>query len=208
MRKLILLLSCLPVCGLLAQHPEDLNNKGVELMDQEKYAEALPLFDQAIAKDSVTTMFRYNRAVALSNLNRFKEATKDYHFLIRELPDEPEYHFQLAHLYDKLNVPAKAILYYTKAIELDKEDYAFFFQRGVVYLKKNDLSLAVADFTSALKINPESDNSMHNRGVALFKLGKKEQACADWCKAKQLENTFSLESFQKNCQKIVTPCKP
>jgi tetratricopeptide (TPR) repeat protein len=114
----------------------------------------------------------------------------------------------LAHLYDKLNNPAKAIQYYSRAISLDQEDYAFYFQRGVVYLKKNDLSLAVADFTSALKLNPESDNAMHNRGVALFKSGKKEQACADWCKAKQFKNEFSMESFEKNCQKIVTPCKP
>ena len=63
-------------------------------MDEEKYAEALPLFNQAIAKDSTISIYRYNRAVALTNLNGgFNEATKDYKFLVAQLPDEASINF-------------------------------------------------------------------------------------------------------------------
>jgi tetratricopeptide (TPR) repeat protein len=193
---------------LFSQSPQKLNNEGADLLDSLKFSEALALFNKAIESDSITTIYRLNRAVALTNLNMHKEAIADYLFIVSKIEDDPEYFFQLGDLYEKVKNPEKSIVYYTKAIDLYQEDYTYFFQRGTLYLKKKDFALAVADYDQVLKINPESHNALHNRGIAQYKLGHEELACMDWCAAKIKGNEYSGKHLEINCKKIVTSCTP
>ncbi|HNP76953.1 MAG TPA: tetratricopeptide repeat protein, partial [Cyclobacteriaceae bacterium] len=62
----------------IAQPDGDLNNKGVALMDQEKYAEALPYFDKLVARNPGSTLYRYNRAITRTHLKNYRAALQDY----------------------------------------------------------------------------------------------------------------------------------
>jgi len=193
---------------LFSQHPEDMNNAGVELMDDLKFAEALAFFNQAIEKDSVTTIYRFNRAIALTHLEKYRETIAEYQFLTSKVEDEPQYFSQLGTLYNKVNDSEQSIKYYSKAIELDGTTYSDYFQRGTLYLKKNDFVLAVSDFSEALKLNSESHYALHNRGIAFFKLGQTDKACQDWCAARIKGNPYSGSHLEINCKVSAKYCLP
>lgn len=176
-------------------------------MDKDQYKEALPYLDDLIKLNTQNPLFRHNRAVTLSNLERHREAIADYKILSEALPDESEYAFQIGNAYEQLDSTQQAIWFYSKAIELENTKFLYYFKRGTIYLKQSNFTHAEADFNASLRLNPSHDNSLHNRGIALYKLGHQRKACEDWCQAHQLGNVYSLSHLKKNCTKF-DPCIP
>lgn len=209
MRQIIVVF-LLGLCATVsAQSAEDvnINNRAVELMNSERYREALPFLDQLVNGDSVSTIYRHNRAVTLFNLKRYKEALADYEILSKAVPEESEYVFQIGNAYEQLKNPELAIEFYSKAIRMENGMFMYFFKRGTVYLNAGKLKEAENDFNESLMLNPKHDNSLHNRGITLFKLGQTRNACVDWCMAAELGNLVSASHIKTNCPDI-GPCKP
>jgi tetratricopeptide (TPR) repeat protein len=189
-----------------AQKEQVLNNRAVELMDEEKFEEALAILDKLVNDFPSTTSYRYNRAVTLFALEMYERSIADYKYLFADL-QEAEYAFQIANAYEQMDSLSLAIPYYSQAISIEGNNYLTFFKRGTVYLKLSEFANAIEDFDRSLQLNPEHHNSLHNRGIALYHSKKPEQACTDWCEAFQLGNTFSEEHIKRNCKGVITPCK-
>ncbi|HXH69494.1 MAG TPA: protein kinase [Pyrinomonadaceae bacterium] len=77
----------------------------------------------------------------------------------------------------------RAIIAYTKAIELNPADYTFYNNRGLTFYKKRSYDEAINDFNRAAEINPKDSSIYSNRGVAYEDGGNVEQAVADYRKA-------------------------
>ncbi|MBN8578107.1 MAG: tetratricopeptide repeat protein [Cytophagales bacterium] len=207
MIRLLLLLTFGSFLGYSqSQEEETLNNKGLELMEKEKYGDALPYFDKLISANPEVTPYRFNRAVTLFNLKQYTRALKDYLFLEKFDSEEPEYPFQIGNIYEHLDSLKKAEHYYSKAIEIEDEYYLYYFKRGTVRLKQSQWSTAVTDFNRVLELDPEHHNTLHNRGIAYYRAGFKEKGCEDWCQALLKGNTKSAEHLQKNCKVYPKPC--
>jgi tetratricopeptide (TPR) repeat protein len=201
----ILLAVCLDV---YSQSSEDvnINNRAVELIDAEKYKEALPFLDELVTRDSISTIYRHNRAVTLFNLKKYNEALADYEILSTAVPEESEYVFQIGNAYEQLDSSQLAIDFYTKAIQLENDKFLYFFKRGTILLHEGKFKEAENDFNESLFLNPRHDNSLHNRGIALYKMGQSRKACSDWCLANELGNPYSASHIKANCSTF-GPCK-
>ena len=184
----------------------NLNNKAVALMDGDQYKEALPFLDDLVARDSVSTIYRHNRAVTLFNLKKYAQALADYEILSAAVPEESEYVFQIGNAYEQLDSSELAIDFYTKAIQLENDKFMYFFKRGTLYLHEGKFKEAEHDYNESLLLNPRHDNSLHNRGIALYKLGQTRKACVDWCQANELGNPYSASHIKTNCS-MFDPCK-
>jgi serine/threonine-protein kinase len=184
----------------------NINNRAVELMDEQHYKEALPYLDQLIARDSVNTIYRHNRAVTLFNLKKYNEARADYEILSTAVPEESEYVFQIGNSYEQLDSSQLAIEFYTKAIQLENDKFLYYFKRGTVLLHKGRFKEAESDFNESLLLNPRHDNSLHNRAIARYKMGQSRKACEDWCLANELGNPYSASHIKANCS-MFDPCK-
>jgi tetratricopeptide (TPR) repeat protein len=184
----------------------NLNNQAVALMDGEQYKEALPFLDDLVARDSVSTIYRYNRAVTLFNLKKYAQALADYEILAAAAPEESEYVFQIGNAYEQLDSTELAIHFYTKAIQLENDKFMYFFKRGTLYLHDGKFKKAEQDYNESLLLNPRHDNSLHNRGIALYKMGQASKACTDWCQANELGNPHSASHIKTNCS-MFDPCK-
>jgi tetratricopeptide (TPR) repeat protein len=191
-----------------SQSPEevDINNKAVALMDGEQYKEALPFLDDLVTRDSISTIYRHNRAVTLFNLKKYSEALADYEILSAAIPAESEYVFQIGNAYEQLDSAELAVQFYSKAIQLENDKFLYYFKRGTVYLNEGKFKEAENDFNESLLLNPRHDNSLHNRGIALYKLGQTRKACQDWCQADELGNRYSASHIKTNCS-MFDPCK-
>src|SRR5688572_30257817 len=102
-----------------AQNQQALNNKGVMLLDEEHYKEALPIFDTLVTLNPSNSIYRYNRAVTLFNLKKYKDAIADYTILSTMLPTESEYIFQIGNAYEHLDSARLAIDYFSQSITLE-----------------------------------------------------------------------------------------
>jgi tetratricopeptide (TPR) repeat protein len=76
-----------------------------------------------------------------------------------------------------------AIADYTKAIELDPRNPAFYNSRGRAYQQLGDMSGATADFDKAIETDPKFAASYINRGYLLKAAGKLDEAIGMFSKA-------------------------
>jgi len=184
----------------------NLVNRAVRHLSAGRFADALAILDPLVKEDTTDITLRHNRAIACFNLKKYRQALADYLFLIRENP-LPEYLFQAGNSYEHLNKPDSAIAYYTRTLEVEKDNFLYFFKRGTVLLKTSKYSAAILDFNEALLLNPEHSNSMHNRGLAKFATGNNRGACEDWCDASILGNATAALHLSKNCKTYPPRCR-
>ena len=64
----------------------------------------------------------------------------------------------------------KAIVHYTKAIELDGENPVYYSNRAQVYIELEDFSRAVEDSDTAIQLNPQFTRAYLRKATALFEM--------------------------------------
>ena len=82
-----------------------------------------------------------------------------------------------------------AIINYTKAIEMDPNDYMAFSNRGLTKYNLKDYAGAIADLTKAIDIEPNTSFNYNNRGLAKENLKDYAGAIKDFTKAIDIEPT-------------------
>lgn len=192
--------------NLFAQSDQEINDQIVSLMDEEKYAEALPLAEKLLASYPEDFAPHYNHAVICFHLKKYNEAIADYIFLSKEIPTNAEYPFQIGNIYENMDSLKKASDYYTRALSISNTDFMYFFKRGTCYLKMEWYDKAIDDFNQSIRLNEAHHNSLHNRGIAYYKVGEKEKACEDWCQALLLGNPYSASHLDRHCKQYPSAC--
>jgi tetratricopeptide (TPR) repeat protein len=81
----------------------------------------------------------------------------------------------------------KAIVAYSKAIELDPTQADFWFDRGVAWDDQGKLAKAVADYSEAIRLAPHQTDAWYNRAYARQELGEHEAAIADFDECLRLD---------------------
>ena len=177
-----------------SQKALELHNQGFKHYRKQEYQEALKLFNQAIALDTVNAHYFSNRGHTHKNLGNWKEALADYQKANQIDPTAThETYFHGGEILQKyLNKPEKAIKMYTQAIERIKENgmvlefYKCYFNRGNCELKLENYQQAIEDYSKSIEFNPNYYGSYVNRGVARYNLKDQDGACSDWHKAVEL----------------------
>ena len=83
--------------------------------------------------------------------------------------------------------PDRAIVDFTKALEMIPRDAWGYFLQGWVWAKKGDHDSAIGDFTKALEIDPRHAWAYYNRGNVWKKKGNLDRAIADCNKALNID---------------------
>ncbi|MBD2234320.1 tetratricopeptide repeat protein [Phormidium tenue] len=112
-----------------------LNAQGCTLCAQSQFAQALALFDQALALDSTYCTGWNNRANALCGLNRQAEALAAYD---KAVALDPQYHqawFNRGKLLAEIGAYGNAVESYNRAIAL-QADPVYIHSREDIWVKK------------------------------------------------------------------------
>ncbi|PON32995.1 N-terminal acetyltransferase A, auxiliary subunit [Parasponia andersonii] len=88
--------------AMLAADPEEVKRAGNEQYKRGHFAEALTLYDRAIALSPANAAYRSNRAAALTGLGRVWEAVKECEEAVRLDPNYGRAHQRLASLFRRL----------------------------------------------------------------------------------------------------------
>ncbi len=84
----------------------------------------------------------------------------------------------------------KAVVAFTKAIELDPSFALAYSNRGWVHIKLGEYEQAITDCSKAIELNPSLASAYNSRGWAYTELGQYEQAINDYNKAIELDPGF------------------
>lgn len=104
-----------------------------------------------------------------------------------------EAYFRLGWLYQAtLDESEKALLNYTRAIELNSQDAIAYSNRGVTYYDLEQYDAALADFTRAIELNPQDAIAYYNRGNLYDGTQQYDAALADYGKAIEVSPKYII----------------
>jgi tetratricopeptide (TPR) repeat protein len=88
-------------------------NLGALLCENGRCAEAIDLYDRAIALSPEQPLLHFNRAIALEDQHRDREALSSYQRCLQLAPDLADAHFNAARLHEKLGERQGALRHYS-----------------------------------------------------------------------------------------------
>jgi tetratricopeptide (TPR) repeat protein len=160
-------------------------NRGLALMKQLKYDEAIQDFNKAIELKPKQDEAFLGRAHAYGDLKKYDLSMSDVNEALKFRESYESYFFR-GYLYKATENYDLAIENYSKAMTLTKE-VSVYNNRGNVYFLLKDYAKAIADYNVVLNQNPNDPNGLSNRGAAYFQSNQFEAAMVDINKAISLD---------------------
>ena len=166
--------------------------KAQELHNQEKYSDALGVWDEIIQQVPEYWDARAERGYTLIKLERKNEAKEEALFILKQGPNN---HHALTCL-GWISLDEKdyenAIQHLNKAIQNNSNFARSYNLRGGCYARKKQYEVAIADYSKALEIDPRFIHAWYNRGYAKKDLGQYESAIADYSNALEIDPKYAF----------------
>ena len=179
--------------SLLGRSPsaEEWTQRGVALYNKEKYAEALPAFDEALRLKPLLAQALTSRGLVHYKLGNLTAAIADLNACVAVAPhlalgyENRGGFFLLEHGdYDR------ALPDLDETIRLDPKHANAYLLRGQLWLMKGELDLALKDCHRAIQLGKDDANAYQLRGVVLMDMGELDRAIADFSEALLRDRTY------------------
>ncbi len=153
--------------------------KGVALMNQENYPEALKAFDKAVETDPASVWAHINKGWALNTLGDYYQALKVYDRAAAIDPRNPYIYINRGMSYNSIGDYQRALLDEDQAIKFDPNNSWAYIGRARAYLGIGNFNQALADLNKALQLEPGNSFIYSTRVWAHNALGNHRQAMED-----------------------------
>jgi len=141
-------------------------DRGLKLLEEEKYDAAIEAFTEAIRLDSGFANAYYNRADTYFYNDDYDKALADINQFIKLEPNNPVGYSGRGMVYYAKNDYDRAIEDFSQAIKLDPNKAENYSNRGTMYGFKGDYDKAIADFNQSIKLKPDFLYAYVARGMA------------------------------------------
>ena len=139
----------------------------LSLDGQQKYAEAVASYQNALKLQANSSDLWFNCAIALSQLNRLDEAVSAYQQAIKIKPNFFEAHGNLGTILQRQGKLDEAIKSYQVGLTINPQDARGHFNLGTALRDKGDLAAAVSSYQQALSLFPNYTDAYNNLGETL-----------------------------------------
>lgn len=183
---------------LAAERPdsyEPLSRKGDLLRVEERFAEAVEAYDEAVARleqqggiEPRHWSLFYFRGIALERSDQWPRAEADFKQALGLQPEQPYVMNYLAYSWveQKLNLDeAEAML--VRAVKLRPRDGYIVDSLGWVYYRLGRFEEAVVQLERAVALRPQDPTINDHLGDALWQVGRKNEARFQWHRALSLD---------------------
>lgn len=107
------------------------NERGIELMENQKYTDAVIQFSNIIKADKNFLPAYFNRAICYSYLEDYRTAINDLNFVISKQKFEEEAYFNRAILYENQKNYKQSVEDYSYVLTLNPQNMKAFHFRGI-----------------------------------------------------------------------------
>jgi tetratricopeptide (TPR) repeat protein len=158
--------------------PETHQNYGRMFAAQERWEEAAREFEACVRLRPGYAEDRLLLAQTLQTLGKVEPAEALAHELVAELPRRPEPLIVLAAGALRRNLPADALEFLGRALELEPRNALAWYQKARAQLSLNDTAGAVTAFRKATELDPQGFEAHYDFGAFLFSQGALAEAQA------------------------------
>jgi len=163
---------------------------GCNLMDQKRYAEALPHFEKVVQMNPNFADGHYNLGIALGKLNRREEAGQQYQTALRINPWDEKSYINLADILFQEGHAAEAIQLYRQALALVPNLALVHYNLGNALMHSGQLPEAIQELKTAVTLAPGLAQAHENLGVALAQSGDISSAIGQFQVAIQINPSY------------------
>ncbi|WAC14246.1 tetratricopeptide repeat protein [Dyadobacter pollutisoli] len=154
--------------------------KGNQALSQKNYAEALRLYDEAIAKNADFSDAYLNKGITLLKLNRTQEA---YEVLTEAITIDPSL-VQANLVRSEAGLDLGRLREAKQDLQLIEKEYKdstrFYLIKGNIMEAEGNASLAIQEYDHSLQLSPKNVEALVNRGAVYYRLGSYPAAKADF----------------------------
>ncbi len=165
------------------------NNLGVALLEQFRFAEAVPVFRRALAADPSLLAAQVNLAIAyfyVPDLDAAKRAALEAY---EASPPAPQPHYLLALIARSEGQAEQALPHLRQVLDADPNDLGANVTLGQVYLQLRRFEEAAAAFRVALAAEPYNVSAAYNLAVALNRADRREEGQQAMARFQQLRDS-------------------
>ena len=162
-------------------------NTAIELMTKNQFAEAIPVWRDALAKDPNDGRAHRNLAYALNQTGRRAEALAEFRQACSLSPDDPLAFADFALALLQQGKPDDAIANYRKSIALDPWNAGVQADLGALLAQKGKTAEGFELLQKAVELKPESAGVQYKFAAALTVAGQTGEAAAHFDKAVELD---------------------
>jgi Tfp pilus assembly protein PilF len=147
------------------------NNRGVALLEQFAYEQAVDAFREAVQIDPSLRLVRINLPIALYYASRTQEAQTAATAARAEYPDAPQPPYLLGLIARAQNQLDDAAAAFARVLELDPDDVGAKVNLALVDVQQRKYAEAADLCRSALALEPYNATAAYNLGLALTRAG-------------------------------------
>src|SRR3989338_1587787 len=166
---------------------DELNQKGNDLFDLERYDEAISYYDQVLEIDPDDVVALTNKGLALRNLERYEEAISYYDRVLEIDPNDALVLNNKGVALYNLDRNEEALDYYDMALEIDPNYVSPLYNKGLLLNDLERYREAIPYLDRALTIEPEDVDALDEKGYALASLGSHKEALEYYDKVLAIE---------------------
>jgi tetratricopeptide (TPR) repeat protein len=150
---------------------KELFEQAIKYSDQKMYAEAIPLYEQALpmAKTNNIPIVLGRLAEAYYKTKNYPKAIETYQKAMEANPTEAAYHNNLGNVYADMGKTEEAAAEFKKAAEMDPgRASSYYFNYGAVMYNQGKMDEAVGAFQKAVQVDPNYAEGQFMLGQALM----------------------------------------
>ncbi len=152
-------------------------NRGIYYLSIEDKDSALADFSKALSIFPDYKEALNQRYILLIDKGLYKEALADLNRIIKLEPQNVVAYQMIGEVYGKyLNDTDNALVFLTKAYEINQNDFSVLSNLGIVYAMKGDATNAIKYFNLAMQIQPNDKNLLSNLSVLYRDIGDIQKA--------------------------------
>ena len=164
------------------------NNRGVALMEQNSYGEAVAAFREALTTSPALRLARINLAIALFYAGQPQDAAKEADEARRDYPEAPQPPYLLGLIARTENRPQAAAEAFARVLALDPADVGAKLNLAMVHLEQGQYAEVTALCRSVLADEPYNATAAYNVALALNRAGDRAGGARAMRRFEQLRN--------------------
>ncbi|HRU78822.1 MAG TPA: tetratricopeptide repeat protein [Rectinema sp.] len=157
----------------------ELNDRGVDLIEEGRVEEALECFDKAIELDPQAIFSRINRANALALLDRIDEAIGEFAAALRIDEENTSLWYNRGIVMSQIGDEEEAERCYRRAIQInpqDEDSSSSYNNLAVCLINRGKLEEAIQYLEKAVQLDPQNKSASSNLRVVHRLLGDKDKS--------------------------------
>ncbi len=165
-------------------------NRGVELDQLARHAEAVLSYEQAVRLKPDYAAAYTNMAITLAKLRRWDDAVRAYRAAIRERPDYGDAYYNLGLTLADLGRWPDALDAFREAIKLNPADADALYNMGFMLNRLGRPEEAAHAYTAAVRVRPNYADAWGNLGMTTYLLGRQRDSVLAFERARMLVPTY------------------